>query len=55
MSKLISAKNLVKTYFIGEENEFNALNDIVNNGKSAKEVVYDLMNRETKGESLFIR
>ena len=33
----------------------NALNDIVNNGKSAKEVVYDLMNRETKGESLFIR
>jgi glycerol-3-phosphate dehydrogenase (NAD(P)+) len=33
----------------------NALNDIVNNDKSAKEVVFDLMNRETKGESLFHR
>ena len=33
----------------------NALNNIVNYGKSAKEVVYDLMNRETKGESLFVR
>jgi len=68
MSKLISAKNLVKTYFIGEENEFNALNDIdieINehefvaivgqsgSGKSTLMNIIGALDKPTKGEYLF--
>ena len=68
MSKLISAKNLVKTYFIGEENEFNALNDIdieINehefvaivgqsgSGKSTLMNIIGALDKPTKGSYLF--
>jgi putative ABC transport system ATP-binding protein len=68
MSKLISAKNLVKTYFISEENEFNALNDIdieINehefvaivgqsgSGKSTLMNIIGALDKPTKGEYLF--
>lgn len=68
MSKLISAKNLVKTYFIGEENEFNALNDIdleidehefvaivgqSGSGKSTLMNIIGALDKPTKGSYLF--
>lgn len=68
MSNLISAKNLVKTYFIGEENEFNALNDIdleidehefvaivgqSGSGKSTLMNIIGALDKPTKGSYLF--